>query len=105
MSTPSRSTLPAVGSCKPVITLNSVVLPAPLGPIRPVTRPGSTSRVVSERATTPPKRTETRSADNSVIFDLPVGDDRAVGWPPGQFVGHIEHAIELSHLVGAERAG
>ena len=39
------------------MTLNSVVLPAPLGPMSPVTVPGSTSIETSSRATLPPKRT------------------------------------------------
>ena len=39
------------------MTLNSVVLPAPFGPIRPVTVAGSTLIETSSRATLPPKRT------------------------------------------------
>src|SRR3546814_18764505 len=39
------------------MTLNSVVLPAPLGPIRPVTCPAATSRSTSRTALWPPKRT------------------------------------------------
>ena len=35
MSRPSSVTRPEVGCCRPVITLKSVVLPAPLGPMRP----------------------------------------------------------------------
>src|SRR5437763_15657430 len=58
-------TLPDVGSCRPVMTLNNVVLPAPLGPMRPVTRPGSAVRATSCRATTPPKRTLTSSTERS----------------------------------------
>src|SRR5436309_120986 len=64
-SSPSISTLPEVGSCRPVMTLNRVVLPAPLGPMRPVTRPGSAERSTSWRAITPPKRTLTSSTDRS----------------------------------------
>src|SRR3954468_5134213 len=47
------------------MTLNNVVFPAPLGPIRPVTRPGSAARSTSWRAMTPPKRTLTSSTDRS----------------------------------------
>src|SRR5438270_2256319 len=61
----SISTLPDVGSCNPVMTLNRVVLPAPLGPMSPVTRPGSAVRSTSCRAMTPPKRTLTSSTDRS----------------------------------------
>src|SRR5271166_752819 len=45
--------------------LNSVVLPAPLGPIRPQIAPGATLSVTSSRAVTPPKRIETRSTERS----------------------------------------
>ena len=38
-SVPSRRTEPWSGRCSPVMTLNSVVLPAPLGPIRPAPPP------------------------------------------------------------------
>ena len=41
------------------MTLNSVVLPAPLGPISPVTMPGSARSDTSESAATPPKWTLT----------------------------------------------
>src|SRR5260370_14605889 len=62
---PSRKTRPVTGGCSPVITLNNVVLPAPFGPIRPVTRPLSASRSTSSRALTPPKRTPTLSTRNT----------------------------------------
>ena len=41
MSLPSRRTRPRVGGWRPVITLNSVVLPAPLGPMSPFTGPAA----------------------------------------------------------------
>ena len=47
------------------MTLNSVVLPAPLGPMSPVTCPDSASIDTASRARWPPKRTvmsATRSA-------------------------------------------
>jgi hypothetical protein len=37
MSSPSSRTKPRCGGNRPVTTLNSVVLPAPFGPISPVT--------------------------------------------------------------------
>ena len=49
----------ALGGWRPVMTLNSVVLPAPLGPMSPVTCAGSASMDTSSRATLPPKRTVT----------------------------------------------
>ena len=56
-STPSYMTRPAVGGRIPEMVSNSVVLPAPLGPIRPHTSPAKKSVLTSLTATTPPKRT------------------------------------------------
>src|SRR5262252_5763819 len=42
---PSMSTWPLDGSCRPRMTRSRVVLPAPLGPMRPVNSP---SRIVNE---------------------------------------------------------
>src|SRR5438876_8540287 len=47
------------------MTLNKVVLPAPFGPMSPVTRPSSTSRSTPWRACTPPKRTSTSWTSSS----------------------------------------
>ena len=49
MSSPPSSTLPLVGLCKPAIALNSVVFPAPFGPIKPVMDPCS---IVNETPST-----------------------------------------------------
>ena len=57
MSSPSSRTRPRVGGWRPVITLNRVVLPAPLGPMSPCDRPGVTRRSTSCSAWSPPKRT------------------------------------------------
>src|SRR5215475_4915485 len=51
---------------KPVTRLNIVVLPAPLGPTSPVTRPGARRKVRSRTAWMPPK-----------LFDTPVSSRRA----------------------------
>src|SRR3954465_13097825 len=65
MSSPRNRTRPAVGGCMPVMTLKSVVLPAPFGPIRPVIVPGSTEKLAPLTAVTPPKRTVTSSTSSS----------------------------------------
>src|SRR6185437_281277 len=54
-SEPRKLTLPAVGLCAPVITLNRVVLPAPLGPMNPQICFSGTSKLTSFKAATPPK--------------------------------------------------
>ena len=49
-----NQTCPAVGRKMPVIRLNSVDLPAPLGPISAVTVPASTPKLTSSTAARPP---------------------------------------------------
>src|SRR5207302_7726570 len=69
----SRYTWPAVGVCSPVMTLNVVVLPAPLGPMSPVTYPTSASRSTPWTAWMPPKRTSTsltRSTGKAHLLSL-----------------------------------
>src|SRR3954469_21736496 len=51
---PSKDHVPVLGWSKPVSRLNSVVLPAPLGPIRPVMPPRCTSRWSTDTAVRPP---------------------------------------------------
>src|SRR6476646_9975466 len=47
---------PAVGRTRPSTIRRVVVLPAPLGPRKPVIRPGSTSKLRSSTAVKAPKR-------------------------------------------------
>jgi hypothetical protein len=47
--------VPEVGESTPAITLNKVVFPAPLGPIKPVIDPSSISKVEPSTARNPPK--------------------------------------------------
>src|SRR5262245_43602958 len=56
MSRPSSCTRPAVGGINPLMVLNSVVLPAPLGPIRPTISPAATVTLTSVSAARPPNR-------------------------------------------------
>ena len=53
-STPSRRTTPVRIAVKPVMASMADVLPAPLGPIRPVILPGCTVSVSWSTAVTPP---------------------------------------------------
>ena len=53
------------------MTLNRVVLPAPLGPISPVMAPSRISRLAPLTARTPPKCLYTSTA--RIIADPPVG--------------------------------
>ncbi len=58
---PRQRSTPSSGSMKPQTTLNSVVLPAPFGPMTPSTSPGSTNSDTESSAVRPPKRTVTPS--------------------------------------------
>src|SRR5579884_2837220 len=58
---PASRTSPRSGRSSPLIRLTSVVLPAPLGPIRPRISSGIRWRVTSWLATRPPKRLLTPS--------------------------------------------
>ena len=56
ISPPFQNTLPPLGRVMPLIRLNSVVLPAPLGPSNPKISPSRTARLTPSTATSPPKR-------------------------------------------------
>ena len=55
MGVPSNRTSPASGARRPDTTLRSVVLPEPLGPIRPTTSPLATVKETPSSAARPPK--------------------------------------------------
>ena len=80
MSRSRKRTRPAVGGCSPVMTLNSVVLPAPFGPISPVIVPGSAETDASSTAVMPPKRTVTPvTSSNAMAGHLPLGEHIGLG--------------------------
>ena len=54
MSSPRSRTTPPLPGTSPVSTLNSVVLPAPLGPITANSSPGITLKLTSLRIFTAP---------------------------------------------------
>ena len=79
---PLNRTAPLVGRCSPLITLKQVVLPAPLGPIRPVIRPASASNDAWLTAVTPPNWTTTSSTSSrGIVAHLLRGGRRVVGRP------------------------
>ena len=68
---PPRAIRPAVGRSAPAIRLNTVVLPAPLGPMSPVIVPGRTRKETSSTARWPPKRRVTPELERRVAPGQP----------------------------------
>ena len=64
---PSSRMSPESGRISPSSVLSSVLFPAPLGPITPMTSPGSIERSSPSRAVTPPKRFVSPRASSSGI--------------------------------------
>src|SRR5574341_2641334 len=67
------------------MTLKSVVLPAPFGPMMPSRSPARTSNETSRTAVSPPKRLVTRSSVSTGPPRPQAGDDA------GQPLGHEAH--------------
>ena len=66
MRWPPKVIAPWSGGSNPVMALNRVVLPAPLGPIRAVTWSWGITADTSSTATTPPKVLRTLSSTSSM---------------------------------------
>src|SRR5712692_5137087 len=62
---PPSTMRPRDGRNRPEMTLSSVVLPAPLGPIRPCTSPAETWTAAPSSARTPPKLRSSSSTESS----------------------------------------
>src|SRR5690242_5046387 len=90
MSAPRNRTRPAVGARNPVTRLNSVVLPAPFGPISPTISPSRTVNETPSTARSPPNA-RARPATSSTA---PPPQQQAE--PPG------EDGAEPSREDGAE---
>src|SRR5437879_2039911 len=105
MSEPSMATAPDVGGSSPVTTLNSVVLPAPFGPINPVIRPPSAEIDASSSATLPPKRTLTprtssRGTDPYLVEgESAVDGDDPLGGPGGRDPHPLEGRLGLDGIL------
>src|SRR2546423_1637722 len=81
------------------MTLNNVVLPAPFGPMSPVTRPSSTSRSTPWRACTPPKRTSTAWTSSSANARHLLGNRGRDLGPTPALAPHGEIAEPLEDVV------
>src|SRR5262245_48931802 len=67
MRSPSRAMRPASGLTTPHTRLNSEVLPAPLGPIRPSTRPFLRTRSMRSATTMPPNALHSPSTTRTSV--------------------------------------
>src|SRR5215472_16890049 len=67
----ARRISPTSGRLKPQITLSSVVLPAPLGPMMPTISPARNVAETRSRARTPPNEIETPSTARVVMSSPP----------------------------------
>src|SRR5262245_34112807 len=67
MSAPRKRIAPRSGRASPPMRLNSVVLPAPLGPMMPSSTPASIESVTPATARTAPNDFSTRSSVSSGI--------------------------------------
>ena len=61
MSSPSNMMRPLLGRSTPVRQLKNVLLPAPFGPMMACTLSRATSKLTSDSAASPPKRTDSNS--------------------------------------------
>src|SRR2546422_395175 len=88
LSSERNRTRPSSGSVWPVRTFSNVVLPAPLGPMRPTIAPAGTSKETPSTARTPPKwRRTSRSVSRGADTERATGHD-ALG---------AEHGDENEH--------
>ena len=84
MSVPPSTTAPPSAGVKPETTSNSVVLPAPLGPMMPTISPGATARSTRSTARMPPKlRVSSRTCERRAARRRRPRRWRATAPPPG----------------------
>src|SRR2546427_8415369 len=86
MAAPSKAMRPTVGRRKPVMQLNTVVFPAPLGPMMLRISPGRTANDTSDTATNPPKRIVSCSTPRRAPVATVEAPGAAVMTPPSDAV-------------------
>src|SRR5262245_58523498 len=100
MSLPSKATRPASGAWKPAMAANSVVLPAPLGPIRPTISPCRTSSEAWSTALRPPNDLE-RPRTSSMARPAAEQAHQPVGQAGHDQHQHdaVDHEAERLHVL------
>ena len=113
-SCPSKVMWPSVGWYRRLTQLNSVVLPAPLGPISAQICPSSMTKLSPSSATTPPKRTPTSSISSRATphpldrcHSLPnVGRTLATAYGTGEVTARsLQHRLDRIRVAGQRRGG
>ena len=109
-SSPPSQTRPPDGRCSRLMALNSVVLPAPFGPMRATICPPRTAMETSLTARSPPKSTETssiRSSSSPLPAAAPLRSaKRAPGAPSSCAVARVlRHVDRQRHLRLAGSCG
>src|SRR5205085_2361008 len=94
---------PCWGLCSPVITLKHVVLPAPFGPISPVIRPDSATKLAWSTAVTPPNWTTTSSTSSSDMRAHLLQRDLGVLIDRQAVAGERRQAVEELEVRGTDR--
>jgi hypothetical protein len=89
---PLSSTRPVSGGMKPDTTLNKVVLPAPLGPIKPCSARDATDK-------------ETPSTARSASYDLDTPSMRSIGASETARSGEASASVAVDESSSATRAG
>ena len=102
MSFPLNFTTPELGLYSPAITFNSVVLPAPFGPITPTISPACTSKLKSLIATKPPKRLVTPATERTGVSNVTTFPGVRIRWKKLQ-ISHLSEETDMatiSHHIG-----
>src|SRR5438445_1655144 len=111
-SVPNRRTRPEAGVTRPATLLNSVVLPAPFGPMSPAIDAGGTVSETRSSAVRPPKRTVMSSASSgggpttqlrgrAAYHSQGVAGEALVGEDPVE-VAHTVTGLHLHHRPAVE---
>src|SRR5262245_52888358 len=121
MSWPRNRMRPAVGFSCPVRSLNSVLLPAPLGPMRQRSSRSASVKSTPRTASTPPKRIDSPTVSSTALLmggSGSTGGAEAAGTQPAQR-GHdpprdqqhesqedeAEDQVGIRHLLRTEPGG
>src|SRR6185369_7077800 len=82
MSRPAKRTVPRSGRMNPDTRLNTVVLPAPFGPMSAVIEPSVTPNDAPSTAATPPNDLPRLFSSSNTVHSIPKGRPEGTTAPP-----------------------